>query len=121
RGSLADQADYRQINDELNKLGLKETSFRMFSRPLHAMRASYELVRADRADEAQTPLACTLRRWLGAPRLKPDVTLLPEFERIQDRLTPIGAVAVTVPDGWVVTALAVKAVPVARRSPDRRP
>jgi len=110
---LAKATDYLQLQQDLDKLGVKMSSFRMFSRPAELLRGPYELTRTNRLAQSENISSKLLRNWLVDPvRIGPTIKLnpaiLPPYDKIQHHLQPFGAIAVTRPDGWDVIGIALK-------------
>jgi hypothetical protein len=119
RKRLAGETDFQVVNTELDKLGLVKTSARLFARPAQLIRWSHEPARTGSPAPGQSSFARLLRGVLDRATanaiMKLDVTKLPPFEHVQDRLTPFGGAVVTLPDGWIITAISLKSVPAANR------
>jgi hypothetical protein len=97
RDRLARDLDFRRTMQEMQELGAKESTFRVFSRTEDAFRPTYELLRSGRMPESQTLLGRVLNRLLGeADSDKPrqarvDASKLPDFELVRRYLGPSGA------------------------------
>jgi len=103
---LADDVDYKLIDEELKKFEPKDNCLRLFSRTDEAYRPTYELVRQNKMPEGETMLARLLNGLFGegkkgaARRQKIDGSQLPEYQVVRRYLGPAGLKVTSEPDGW---------------------
>ena len=107
-GRLADNADYKRVNEELTKLGANEVCIRNFTRADEQLRITYELFKAGKLPESETVLAQIIRSAQEEPAdgtfRKPefDGSKLPEYDVVRRYLGIGGTYVTTEENGWVV-------------------
>jgi len=110
---LANAADYRQVNIELDKLGAAKNNFRFFSRTDEAYRPTYELIRQGKMPEAETMLGKALNRLLGPEEegelreQQIDGRKLPDYQVVRRYFGPAGIFVRTEKDGsgWLAVGV----------------
>jgi hypothetical protein len=105
---LGTTADFQRVTQELQNLGAKEDSCRLFSRTDHSYRVTYEMLRQNKMPESESLLGKALNEML-APEEEDtlrenqlDGTKLPEFEKIQKYLGPAGLFLRSEDEGWAI-------------------
>lgn len=116
--ALAGDADYRLVMSELDKLHSGNAIARRFARVDAEIRVSYELFRANKLAEAETPvgrliglLKSVAGGGAGEEETKIDGSKLPEFEAIRRFLGPAGAVITDVEQGWFMVGFTLNKEP----------
>jgi hypothetical protein len=122
--TLADAADYQQVDATLNQLITGPLAARCFVRTDESYRATYELPRQGKMPESETLLGRVLNRLLTTPededegvlrKQKIDGRKLPSFEMVRRYFSPMGTAVRSTEDGWfVVGATLTKQQPQAR-------
>lgn len=110
---MADLADFRRVQTELDRLGAKEICALGFAKTEQQHRATYELFRAGQLPEADTFFAKFLNLLLGEekegvtrkPRLEGNK--LPDFNKVQHYLGPAGSFVTSEPNGWYVVGFTI--------------
>lgn len=103
---LSGAADYQQVQDNLEKLGAAESSFRFFARTDETYRATYELIRQGKMPESKTLLGKLLNRFLGPDEegllreQQIDGSKMPDFDLVRRYLEPSGMYVRSVENGW---------------------
>lgn len=106
--SLAEQADYRRVDDALNQLGAGTECLRLFSRSDETYHATYELIRQGRMPESESLLG----KWLNYAKSNPlqprrsqelNGSTLPPFEHIRRYFGPAGLYSCQHERGWTIT------------------
>jgi hypothetical protein len=112
RAHLADQADFREVQKELQRLGGARVVGRMFSRPSEDFRVAYELLRTNKLEGAESLYSQLLLAFLngtnGKPGLELKGDLLPEFKKISHHFTAAGGLMRNCPGGWEYMGFALK-------------
>jgi hypothetical protein len=112
--TLAEAADLKQVNDELDKLSDGEESFRYFDRLDRSMEIHWELLRVGKFPQANTMLSNMVARMQGYDTDDPetrerkqeiDASKLPQFPFAAPFLGPSGMIAKNRDDGWLVTGV----------------
>lgn len=107
-GRLADNADYKRVNEELTKLGAGEVCIRNFTRADEQLRITYDLFKTGKLPESETVLAQIIRSAQEEPAdgtlRKPefDGSKLPDYEVVRKYLGIGGTYVATEENGWVV-------------------
>ncbi len=100
--------DYLQVGQALEKLGLDEAAFRLFTRTDQAYRPTYELTRQGKMPESETLLGKLLNQiWQPDEegqlrRQYLDGTKMPEFAEVEKYLGPAGVFVRSEEDGWSI-------------------
>lgn len=108
-GSLSSTPDFQRMTAELEKLDAASDSARFFARTDESYRPAYELVRQGKMPEAESLFGKLLNQMLGSnedgsPRHQQiDGSKMPDFERVQRYLGPIGGFMRSEVDGWSIT------------------
>ncbi|MFW6169582.1 MAG: hypothetical protein ACODAD_03765 [Planctomycetota bacterium] len=103
---LTEAADYQQVQDNLEKIGVGRASFRFFARTDETYRPTYELIRQGKMPEAKTLLGKLLNRLWGPDEegilreQQVDGSKMPEFDAVRRYFGPSGMYVRSVEDGW---------------------
>ncbi len=103
---LDDDADYRLVEGQIQKLDPKTKCLRSFSRTDEEYRPTYELVRQNKMPESETMLARLLNAMLGegkkgaVRRQRIDGRQLPDYDVVRRYLGPAGLQVTSEPTGW---------------------
>ncbi len=109
--SLADAADFREIDAAMDQLMQGDAAVRCFVRTDEAYRPTYELLRQGKMPESETLLGRVLNRLLTTPEDEDEGVLrkqqidgreLPNFEMVRRYFSPLGTVVRSTSDGWYV-------------------
>jgi hypothetical protein len=106
RKTLARDVDFQQVQKELDKLGVKDTCLRSFSRTDEEFRTTYELIRQGKMPESETMLARLLNAIMGPSKKgvvrkqKLDGSKLPEYQVVRRYLGSAGLLVTSEKDGW---------------------
>jgi hypothetical protein len=113
RERLASSADYKQMEEVMNKLAPGERSGYHFGRTDEEVRPTFDLIREGKMPQSKSMLGKLLNKVLtteeekkqGVPRhQRVNGANLPEFEAVRRYFGPHGAVVRSDKDGWVVTS-----------------
>jgi hypothetical protein len=101
---LADDVDYKLVDEEIRKLDPKKC-FRFFSRTDEEYRPTYELIRKNKMPESESLFAKLLNNLFGTPksgvrRQKIDGRKLPDYQVVRRYLGPAGLQTTSEEDGW---------------------
>jgi len=122
-GSLLDQAlahqgptfgqsaDYQHMMKELTRLGMGPSSSRSMVRLEVGAEATYEMMRANRLDQADSVYAFILTKLLkdeAKGKMRADGGKLPTFSQASKFFSLAGAFTVSDPDGWTVVGTVLK-------------
>ena len=103
--------DFRLVNEQLQKIGAGEDSFRSFSRTDEEYRPTYELIRQGKMPESESLLGKLLNRLLGSDDVdvlreqKIDGSQLPDYETVRRYLGPAGLFVRSEDDGWYASGV----------------
>jgi hypothetical protein len=103
---LRDDADYRLVDAQIQKLDPKAKCLRSFSRTDEEYRPTYELVRQNKMPESETMLARLLNAMFGEGKKgavrtqRIDGRQLPDYEVVRRYLGPAGLQLTSEPTGW---------------------
>lgn len=105
RETLARAADYRVVNEGLQKVAPSQSAGRMFSRADEEYRVTYELIRQGKLPQSQTLLARMMNSMSSADSKRPreqriDGRQMPDYEIVRRHLGPGGTYFVSEKDGW---------------------
>ncbi len=109
--TLAQAADYNEVEAALNRLIHGPVAVRCFRRSDEAYRPTYELLRQGKMPESETLLGRLLNRMLTPPedeetgilrKQKIDGRSLPNFEMVRRYFSPAGLAVRSLDDGWLV-------------------
>jgi polyhydroxyalkanoate synthesis regulator phasin len=109
--SLADAADFREIDAAMDQLMRSDAAARCFVRTDEAYRPTYELLRQGKMPESETLLGRVLNRLLTTPEDEDEGVLrkqqidgreLPNFEMVRRYFSPLGTVVRSTNDGWFI-------------------
>ena len=109
--SLAQAADYQEVDAALDKLMQGPVAVRCFRRSDEAYRPTYELLRQNKMPQSETLLGRLLNRLLTPPedeeegilrQQKIDGRQLPNFETVRHYFSPAGLAVRSLDDGWFV-------------------
>jgi hypothetical protein len=109
--SLAQAADYQEVDAAIEKLVQGPVAVRCFRRSDEAYRPTYELLRQGKMPQAETLLGRLLNRLLTPPedeeegilrQQKIDGRQLPNFEMVRRYFSPAGLAVRSLDDGWFV-------------------
>ena len=105
---LASSADYQLVQKDLEKLGAKMDSLRVFSRTAEEIRPNYELIRQGTMPKSKTLLGKFLNRIISPENgselreQKIDGSKMPDFQIARRYLGPTGLYMQTREDGWLI-------------------
>ena len=114
RERLASSADYKQMEEVMNKLAPGERSGYHFGRTDEEVRPTFDLIREGKMPQSKSMLGKLLNKVLttedekkqGVPRhQRVNGANLPEFEAVRRYFGPHGAVVRSDKDGWFVTSV----------------
>ncbi len=112
---LANEAEFKRVTTELQRLGSKLDSFRFFTRTEESYRATYELVKQNKLPQSETMLARLLNSLLSEPKeagaLRKqaiDGSKLPDFDVVSKYFGPGGFYVQSERDGWYVVGCLLK-------------
>jgi hypothetical protein len=103
---LGDDADYRSVEAQIQKLDPKAKCLRFFSRTDEEYRTTYELVRQNKMPESETMLARLLNVMFddgkkdAARAQRIDGRQLPDYDVVRRYLRPAGLQITSEPAGW---------------------
>jgi hypothetical protein len=104
--TLAQDVDFRIVDEVTRKLNPGPYSVRTFTHSDQEYRATYELIKQGKMPESETVLGRMLNRWFNpqkseAPR-KPEIngSKMPDYEFVRRSLAPGGTYGVTEENGW---------------------
>ncbi len=104
--TLAQDVDYRIVDEVTRKLYPGPYSVRTFTHSDQEYRATYELIRQGKMPESETVLGRLLNRWFNPQRSetprKPQIngSRMPDYEIVRRSLAPGGNFGVTEENGW---------------------
>jgi hypothetical protein len=114
RERLASSADYKQMEEIMNKLAPGERSGYHFGRSDEEVRPTFDLIREGKMPQSKSMLGKLLNKILttedekkqGVPRhQRVNGANLPEFEAVRRYFGPHAAVVRSEKDGWFVTSV----------------
>ena len=114
RERLASSADYKQMEETMNKLAPGERSGYHFGRSDEEVRPTFDLIREGKMPQSKSMLGKLLNKILttedekkqGVPRRqRVNGANLPEFEAVRRYFGPHAAVVRSEKDGWFVTSV----------------
>jgi hypothetical protein len=114
RDRLASSADYKQMQEVMNKLAPGERSAYHFGRSDEEVRPTFDLIREGKMPQSKSMLGKLLNKILttedekkqGVPRhQRINGANLPEFETVRRYFGPHAAVVRSEKDGWFVTSV----------------
>ena len=110
--NLAQAADYQHLMHEMARLGMGPSCARSFLRLDVGVEPTYELMRNNQLDQANSLYSLGLRSVMKADwkngRLRADASKLPPFESIKKYVGLAGISASTDIDGWRVLGVVLK-------------
>lgn len=120
--NLAASPDYRLLDDEMQRLGASQNSFRGYVRQNRSQRVTYEMTRQNRMPEAKTLMAGLMNTVLGAQEgmvreSQFDGRTLPEFEKVEHYFGPAGMFVTTEDTGWFAVTFVVNKQVLTARDP----
>ncbi len=104
--TLAQDVDYRIVDEVTRKLYPGPYSVRTFTHSDQEYRATYELIQQGKMPESETVLGRLLNRWFNPQRSKtprkPEIngSKMPDYEFVRRSLAPGGTFGVTEENGW---------------------
>jgi hypothetical protein len=120
--NLAASPDFRLLDDEMQRLGASQNSFRGYVRQNRSQRVTYEMMRQNRMPEAKTMMAGLMNTVLGAQEgitreSQFDGKTLPEFEKVEHYFGPAGMFVTTEDTGWFAVTFVVNKQVLTARNP----
>jgi hypothetical protein len=109
---LTSDPAYQRVEAQMRPLQAREASFRLFARPSEGLRGLYELARTGRLAQSPSLFAQIVRDRLERTQINSEK--LPDFNKVNHYLQPIGGLGVTNPDGWDVTIFSLKRLAAAK-------
>lgn len=110
-GGARDDADYKRVVAELDKVAPKDAALRWFTRPDFDLGTAYESVRRGEADASSSLYAYALSQLLAPTAAVPGRDKLPPFDKIQPSLGPSGLWVSNSETGWLVGGFSLKPRP----------
>ncbi len=109
---LAQNAEYQRLMHEMARLGMGPSCARSFIRLDVGVEPTYELMRNNQLDQANSIYSLGLRSVMKADwkngRLRADASKLPPFESIKKYIGLAGVSATTDIDGWRILGVVLK-------------
>ena len=111
---LANEADYLQVDAEIEAFDPAAKCFRFFSRTDEEYRTTYELVRQNKMPQSESMLARVLNGLFGEGKKgktrdqQIDGRKLPDYDVVRRYLGPAGMQMTSEPEGWFLKGFTLK-------------
>jgi len=106
--SLAGEADFQRIAQELKNLGAGKDCLRSFSRPADDLQTVYEMVRTNQLDKARSFYARILIALFGDNVRRIDGSRFPPYDDFSRHLGPTGIYCDNQTEGWLMVGCALR-------------